>query len=594
MATYKYGSTTAILTDLEVGDISDGTGLVWDETNNRLGINTASPAQGLHIKSSNAFVKLESSAASGVEWTLGLEGEDVFMIRDDTGDNKRLVIDASGNVGLGVNDPDERLEVNGAVHLDQVSAPGTTTDKLYNVSGSLFWNGTELGNVGDITGVTAGAGLSGGGSSGAVTLTLDLSELSAITPTATDSFATLDSDGSTEQRTTITALSSFQAGSGLSASSGVLSVDSITSVGAVDSGSITSGFGSIDTGSSAITTTGDLSVGDATVTGGDLAFGNGQNATVSIAAVSGTNTAGKSLTVKGGQGTGSGAGGDIVFQTANAGSSGSSANSLATALTLSDDLSATFGGHVAIPESSSYKIGSNAILSDSSGTCTLSNVDALDATTEATIEGAIDTLANLTAASSLATVGTITSGTWQGTAIARSYIAADAIDGSKIDDDAIDSEHYVDGSIDTAHIADNQVTLAKMAGITRGSIIIGNASGDPAALAAGSANYVLTSDGTDIAWAEASGGGSIDLNGLSAALVDVAADSIAIIDANDSNASRKESIADLVSAMAGTGITASSGVMSLDVGASATGFVSGGVRTASDQAGEIFAMQVFS
>jgi len=37
-----------------------------------------------------------------------------------------------------------------------------------------------------------------------------------------------------------------------------------------------------------------------------------------------------------------------------------------------------------------------AILSDSSGTLTLSNVDALDATTEATIEAAIDTLANLT------------------------------------------------------------------------------------------------------------------------------------------------------------------------------------------------------
>ena len=48
-----------------------------------------------------------------------------------------------------------------------------------------------------------------------------------------------------------------------------------------------------------------------------------------------------------------------------------------------------------------------------------------------------------------------------------------------------------------------------MAGLTRGSIIIGNASGDPAALAKGSANYVLTSDGTDIAWAAASGGTGI-------------------------------------------------------------------------------------
>tara|TARA_B100001123_G_scaffold98558_1_gene113375 strand:- start:3845 stop:5923 length:2079 start_codon:yes stop_codon:yes gene_type:complete len=56
----------------------------------------------------------------------------------------------------------------------------------------------------------------------------------------------------------------------------------------------------------------------------------------------------------------------------------------------------------------------------------------------------------------------------------------------------------------------------------------------------------------------------VDLNDLSAAAVDVAADSIAIVDANDSNASRKESIADLVSAMAGAGLTATDGVLSSD------------------------------
>ena len=64
-------------------------------------------------------------------------------------------------------------------------------------------------------------------------------------------------------------------------------------------------------------------------------------------------------------------------------------------------------------------------MSDSSGTTTLSNIDAIDATTESTIESAIDTLGNLTSASSLATVGTISSGTWQGTAIASAYLDAD-------------------------------------------------------------------------------------------------------------------------------------------------------------------------
>ena len=57
------------------------------------------------------------------------------------------------------------------------------------------------------------------------------------------------------------------------------------------------------------------------------------------------------------------------------------------------------------------KIGDSYPFSDSSGTLTLTNIDALDATTEATIESAIDTLSNLT------TVGTIASGVWEGTSI---------------------------------------------------------------------------------------------------------------------------------------------------------------------------------
>ena len=71
-----------------------------------------------------------------------------------------------------------------------------------------------------------------------------------------------------------------------------------------------------------------------------------------------------------------------------------------------------------------------------------------------------------------------------------------------------------------------------------------------------------------------SGGGSaalgsasaiaLDLNELTAAVVDVANDSVAIIDANDSNASRKESIADLVAGIANTGLTAASGQLSID------------------------------
>jgi len=56
-------------------------------------------------------------------------------------------------------------------------------------------------------------------------------------------------------------------------------------------------------------------------------------------------------------------------------------------------------------------------------------------------------------------------------------------------------------------IADNAVSLAKMAGLARGKIIYGDSSGDPAALAVGSADQVLTSDGTDVSWVAAASSG---------------------------------------------------------------------------------------
>lgn len=64
-------------------------------------------------------------------------------------------------------------------------------------------------------------------------------------------------------------------------------------------------------------------------------------------------------------------------------------------LTHSADTLTLAGGTLVLP-ASGLQVGSSNPFSDSSGTLTLQNVDALDATTESTIEAAIDTLANLT------------------------------------------------------------------------------------------------------------------------------------------------------------------------------------------------------
>tara|TARA_Y100000296_G_C5131876_1_gene236010 strand:- start:480 stop:1190 length:711 start_codon:yes stop_codon:yes gene_type:complete len=67
------------------------------------------------------------------------------------------------------------------------------------------------------------------------------------------------------------------------------------------------------------------------------------------------------------------------------------------------------------------------------------------------------------------------------------------------------------GEIPTAAIADNAVTLAKMAGGTDGNLIGFDASGDPAAIATGTAGQVLTSGGANAAsaMADAAGGTTV-------------------------------------------------------------------------------------
>ena len=63
---------------------------------------------------------------------------------------------------------------------------------------------------------------------------------------------------------------------------------------------------------------------------------------------SGTDSPGADLTLKGGAGTGAGVGGSVLIQVADGGSTGSSVNSHATALTIADDKTMTAAGNVVI------------------------------------------------------------------------------------------------------------------------------------------------------------------------------------------------------------------------------------------------------
>ena len=77
--------------------------------------------------------------------------------------------------------------------------------------------------------------------------------------------------------------------------------------------------------------------------------------------------------------------------------------------------------------------------------------------------------------------------------------------------------------VDTDGIKDDAVTLDKRAGVARGKLIVGDASGNPTALAKGSAGQVLKHDGNDIAW------GAVPSTGIAADAIDgtkIADDSI--------------------------------------------------------------------
>ena len=352
-------ATTITADDLE---IDSGT-LSIDETNNRVGMGTTAPGTQLQVESNTPYVTLKNDTSENTAG--GCESKIIF---EDHGNNALGQIEVS-HVG---SSDDEKGQLIIKTNNDSGLQTAITISEAQKVTAA-----------GDVQ-VTGDIILDDGGSlkeaGGTAAITFDGSgHVTKIGQDTHTSGQFLKWDGSKAVWDAVATgssaaddISTGDAAVTIATSSGNITLDAqagdadIIFKGTDDSSDITAlTLDMSEAGAASFNAA--VTVGtDLTVTGGDIAYGatnstlsvgatahDAAGATLSIsggATTAGTsnNQAGGSVTISGGQGKGSGAGGDIIFKTANAGSSGSTLNALATALTISDDKSATFEDNVTV------------------------------------------------------------------------------------------------------------------------------------------------------------------------------------------------------------------------------------------------------
>ena len=140
-----------------------------------------------------------------------------------------------------------------ASELNIMDGVTSTTSEL-NILDGVTADATELNILDGVTATTSELNLMDGGTT-------------VGTTAVSDGDGIVTNDGGTMRQTNVTTFATYF-------SNEITGMSNLTTTGALNSGSITSGFGSIDNGSSAITTTG-------TITGGNVTLGSGGAADVS-------------------------------------------------------------------------------------------------------------------------------------------------------------------------------------------------------------------------------------------------------------------------------------------------------------------------
>jgi len=366
----------------------------------------------------------------------------------------------SGELDAGSLDVSGNVDVDGTLETDALSINGTTvtsTAAELNILDGVTSTAAELNILDGVTSTAAELNILDGVTTTAAEINLIDGGTARGTTAVADGDGVLINDAGTMRMTKVDTLSTYMSGKSVGGSN-------IVTTGALNSGSITSGFGNIDTGSSTITTTGLIS-------GGSLDIDNVLINGTTIGHTDDTDL----ITVADGLVT---VAGEVQMTTLDIG--GTNVTSTAAELNVLDGITAVVG------ELNALDIGSTAV-----GTAVASKAMILDSNKDYTGVRNFTLSGELDAGSLDISGNADIDGTLETDAL--------SINGTTVTSTAAEL-NILDG------VTANATELNVLDALDRGSLIYGNSSSATAVLGQGSANQVLTSDGTDISWADAAGG----------------------------------------------------------------------------------------
>ena len=119
---FPAGSANQVMTNDADGTLCSEANLVFDGTN--LGVGETSIDANVHITGSPVVIKMERAGQRAMRF--GVPDNStlfIFAASDDLKSNQRMVIDSSGNVGLGNTNPTQRIDMNSKLKLRNTSTP---------------------------------------------------------------------------------------------------------------------------------------------------------------------------------------------------------------------------------------------------------------------------------------------------------------------------------------------------------------------------------------------------------------------------------------------------------------------------------------